>query len=109
MIGPLSAGESLNLIFAACCFHCLDLSKNVCHTPRPQPHLASEAPLSSYIGGKMRNPMRRTGTHILALSAAAARPISRSCDWRSLFAAVGGSLHPTNERPEQGSQLRKPD
>ena len=72
-------------------------------------HLASEASLSFYISGMMRNPMRRTGTYIFALSAAAARPFSRSCDRRSLFAAVCGSLHLSNDRPEQGSQLRKPD
>jgi hypothetical protein len=71
--------------------------------------LAGEAPLNAYISGMMRNPMRRTGTYIFALSAATARPVSRSCAWRSLFAAVCGSQHPTNERPEQGSQLRKPD
>jgi hypothetical protein len=26
-----------------------------------------------------------------------------------LCVAMCGSLHPTNKRPEQGSQLRKPD
>jgi len=52
--------------------------------------------------------MRRTGTYIFALSAATARPV-RSCDWRSLCVAMLGSLHLTNKRPEQGSQLRKPD
>jgi len=91
-----------------CAVCCLDLFKNVCYMPRPWPHLAGEALLNTYISGMMRNPMRRTGTYIFALSAAAARPINRSCDWRSLFAAVCGSLHPINKRP-QGLQLRKPD
>jgi hypothetical protein len=104
-----SAGEGRSFpIFAVCCFQCLDLFKNVCHTPRPS-HLASEAPLSPYISGMMRNPMRRPGTFIFALSAAAARPFSRSCDWRSLCVAMPGSLHQMPKRPEQGSQLGKPD
>src|SRR6266849_6212200 len=79
----------------------LDFVAIVCHTPAP----SSELPPSHYIGGK-RKPMRLIGTHIVALSAASARPNDRSSEWCVVRSTDGGFLS-LQQQPEQGS--RKPD
>jgi hypothetical protein len=57
--------------------------------PAPSRSAAGDTPLSYYISGIMRNSMRLTGTHIVALSAAATRSFIRPGDRRVMCAAMG--------------------
>jgi hypothetical protein len=78
----------------------LDFVSKFCHMRVP-----SKLPPNDYIGGK-RKPMRRTGQHIVALSAAFSRPDYRSseCGWACVMS--GGFLSQQNQ---PGPGLRKPD
>jgi hypothetical protein len=78
----------------------LDFVSKFCHMRVP-----SKLPPNDYIGG-MRKPMRRTGTHIVALSASAARPGYRSSERGCACVTSVGSLSQQNQ---PGPGLRKPD
>jgi hypothetical protein len=106
-----SRGSSLLILYAnwwrichvgACLFYRhLDFVSKFCHT-----HAPSVLPPSDYIGGK-RKPMRRIGSHIVALSAAASRPDYRPGGWRLACAMISGGFLSQENQPEQG--LTKPD
>ena len=79
----------------------LDFVAILCHTPAP-----SELPPRHHISGMTRKPMRLSGTHIAALSAASARPDCRSSGWCAMR-AINGGFQSQQKQPEQGS--RQPD
>src|ERR1700704_3367339 len=70
-----------------------------------RPHLAycRRATISAERG----NPMRRIGSHIVALSAAASRPDYRPGGWRFACVMISGGFRSQENQPEQG--LTKPD
>src|SRR5260370_8890536 len=60
----------------------------------------------NHIGGK-RKPMRRIGSHIVALSAAASRPDYRPGAWRFACVMISGGFLSQENQPGQG--LTKPE
>src|SRR5262249_33475244 len=87
----------------------LDFVANIWHMRAPcRSDATGEAPPNNYIDyvdGMMRNPMRRIGRHIIALSAAA-RPDYRSSE-RGLMCATNAWFLSPVRQPGQG--FRQPE
>jgi hypothetical protein len=79
----------------------LDFSQQICDTLRPISRAAAgELPPTHDVGGMTRNPMRRTGPYLTALSVANARSFNRLSMRLVMCATIPGSMSQT--RPEPG-------
>jgi hypothetical protein len=79
----------------------LDFSQQVCHTLRPISRAAAgELPPTHDVGGMTRNPMRRTGPYLTALSVANAWSFNRLSKQLIMCATIQDSVSQT--RPGLG-------